>query len=108
MIRDWVQGGSVGKIKEVWAYSRKNYWVDKPVTVGDTPPKGMDWNLWINRAEDIPFSNSYMNREWIRYSHFSGAVGDMGAHILDPAYYSLDLREPLSVRADGTIRPRCR
>jgi hypothetical protein len=44
-----------------------------------------------------------MNREWIKYSHFSGAVGDMGAHILDPAYYALDLRVPLSVHADVKV-----
>ena len=41
-----------------------------------------------------------MNREWIRYTHFSGAVGDMAAHIFDPAYYALDIRIPLSVRAE--------
>ena len=41
-----------------------------------------------------------MNREWIRYSHFSGVVGDMGAHILDAAYYSLDLKAPTSVMAE--------
>ena len=62
-------------------------------------PKGFDWNLFLNRAEMIPFNTGYINREWIRYSHFSGVTGDMGAHILDGAYYSLDLRVPLSVHA---------
>ena len=41
-----------------------------------------------------------MNREWIRFTHFSGAVGDMAGHIFDPAYYALDLRTPVSVRAE--------
>ena len=100
MLRDWGQAGSVGPIREVHAYSRKNYWTDKPVVQGCVPPKTLDWNLYLNRAEEIPFSTSYMNREWIRFSHFSGAVGDMAAHILDPAYYALDLRVPLSVRAE--------
>ena len=100
MIRDWVQAGVVGPIRTVLAYSRKNYWTKtKPVT-GSVVPKTLDWNLFLNRAKEIPFSTSYMNREWIRYSHFSGVVGDMGAHILDPAYYSLDLRTPISVMAE--------
>jgi predicted dehydrogenase len=100
MLRDWGLAGSVGPIKEVHAYSRKNYWTDKPLVQGSVVPKTLDWNLYLNRAEEIPFSTSYMNREWIRYSHFSGAVGDMAAHIFDPAYYALDLRIPLSVRAE--------
>ena len=100
MLRDWGQAGAVGPIREVNAYSRKNYWIDKPVVKGSIVPETLDWNLYLNRAEEIPFSTSYMNREWIRYSHFSGAVGDMAAHILDPAYYALDLRIPLSVRAE--------
>ena len=100
MLRDWGQANSVGPIREVHAYSRKNYWTDKPLVKNCVVPKTLDWNLYLNRAEEIPFSTSYMNREWIRYSHFSGAVGDMAAHILDPAYYALDLRVPTSVRAD--------
>jgi predicted dehydrogenase len=100
MLRDWGQAGSVGPIRQVDAYSRKNYWIDQPPVKGSIVPETLDWNLYLNRAGEIPFSTSYMDREWIRYSHFSGAVGDMGAHILDPAYYALDLRIPLSVRAE--------
>lgn len=100
MLRDWGLAESVGPIREVNAYSRKNYWTDKPLVKGSVIPKTLDWDLYLNRAEMIPFSTSYMNREWIRYSHFSGAVGDMAAHIFDPAYYALDLRIPLSVRAE--------
>ena len=103
LLRDWGLAGTVGEIREVHAYSRKNYWTDKPLAPASTPPKTLNWDLYLNRAEKIPFSTSYMNREWIRYSHFSGAVGDMGAHILDPAYYALDLRVPLSVHADVPI-----
>ncbi len=100
MLRDWGQANAVGPIREVVCYSTKNYWIDKPVVEGSEVPKTLDWDLYLNRAEAIPFSTSYMNREWIRYTHFSGAVGDMAAHIFDPAYYALDLRIPLSVRAD--------
>ena len=103
IIKDWGLANTIGDIREVHAYSRKNYWTDKPIAPSSTPPKTLNWDLYLNRAAKIPFSTSYMNREWIRYSHFSGAVGDMGAHILDPAYYALDIRIPLSVRADVKI-----
>ena len=103
LLRDWGLAGTVGDIREVHAYSRKNYWTDQPLAPASTPPKTLNWDLYLNRAEKIPFSTSYTNREWIRYSHFSGAVGDMAAHILDPAYYALDLRIPLSVHAEVPI-----
>jgi predicted dehydrogenase len=60
----------------------------------------LDWDLFLNRAEKIPFSSSYMNREWIRYSHFAGIVGDMATHLFDQAYYALDLQVPTSVTAE--------
>jgi predicted dehydrogenase len=106
LIRDWVQAGAVGDIKEVWAYSRKNYWTRVDPVKGSEIPATLDWNLYLNRAREIPFSTSYMGREWIRFSHFSGVVGDMGAHILDPAYYSLDIRTPTSVIAEVKDPPK--
>ena len=103
LLRDWGLAETIGPIREVNAYSRKNYWIDKPLSAPATPPNTLNWDLYLNRAEKIPFRTCYMNREWIRYSHFSGAVGDMAAHIFDPAYYALDIRIPLSVRAEVPI-----
>jgi len=100
MVRDWVQGGCIGDVREVHVFSWKNYWTKVEPVKGYTAPKTLEWDLFLNRAEEIPFSTSYMNREWIRYSHFSGIVGDMGSHLLDPAYYALDLGLPISVLAE--------
>ncbi len=105
MIKDWGLADSIGPIRQVDAYSRKNYWTDKPIVKNSVAPKTLSWDLFLNRAEEIPFSSSYMNREWIRYRHFSGPVGDMAGHILDGAYYSLELGAPLSVRAEVETPP---
>lgn len=102
-IRDWGLAETIGPVREFNAYSRKNYWTDKPLIQGSKIPKTLDWSLYLNRAGMIPFSESYMNRNWIDYSHFSGCVGDMGGHTLDPGYYGLDLRIPLSVHAEVPI-----
>lgn len=99
-INDWVEAGAIGPVREVLAYSRKNYWTDKSIAQGRVAPGDLDWNLYLNRAGLVPFSQSYMNREWIRYSHFSGSVGDMGGHTLDAGFYALGLTAPTSVRAE--------
>jgi len=64
-INDWVAAGAIGQVREVLAFSRKNYWTDKPIIQGSKIPETLDWNLYLNRAGEIPFSESYMNREWI-------------------------------------------
>ncbi|MCP4758394.1 MAG: Gfo/Idh/MocA family oxidoreductase [Fuerstiella sp.] len=99
-INDWVRAGVIGPVREVVAFSKKNYWTDTPIVKGSAVPDGLDWNLYQNRAGEVPFSESYMNREWIRYRHFSGSVGDMGGHTLDAGFYALDLGAPISVRAE--------
>lgn len=106
ILRDWGLAETIGPVREVNCYSRKNYWIDKPIAPASTPPKTLAWDLYLNRSEKIPFSTSYMKREWIRYNHFSGAVGDMASHIFDPAYYALDIRIPLSVRAEVPIKAK--
>ncbi len=100
VVRDWVQGGCIGKVRKVIGYSRKNYCTLAEPAAGGEIPEDLEWDLFLNRAEAIPFSPSYINREWIRYSHFSGIVGDMGSHLLDPACYALDPGPPLSVMAE--------
>lgn len=100
LIRDWIKAGAIGKVSKVIGYSRKNYYTNKKPVPTEKIPDTLDWNLWLNRAEEIPYSSGYMNREWIRFSHFSGVVGDMATHILDPANYSLELGAPVSVEAD--------
>ncbi len=100
LIRDWIEAGSIGHVKEVIGYSTKNYWTKDAVVGGCAIPDTLDWDVWLNRAEEIPYSTSYMNREWIRFSHFSGVVGDMASHTLDPANYALRLGAPTSVHAE--------
>jgi predicted dehydrogenase len=102
-INDWVEAGVIGEVREVLAYSRKNYWTDQPIVQGSVTPEDLNWDLYLNRAGLVPFSQSYMNREWIRYSHFSGSVGDMGGHTLDAGFYALGLNAPVSVRADVAV-----
>ena len=103
IVKDWITANSIGPIREVIVYEPKNYWTDKPLWPETPPPKGLDWDLFLNRAAKIPYRMNYNGRNWIRYTHFSGTVGDMGSHSFDPAYYSLDLRVPISVRADVEV-----
>ena len=60
----------------------------------------MDWNVWLGPAPFRPYHPAYHPFSWRGWWDFgTGAVGDMGAHIIDHPYWALKLGLPVSVQA---------
>jgi len=102
-----VQAGAIGKIKEahVWC-SRSIKALGDPVKLAEEPvPEGFDWNAWLGPAADRPYNTGYWkggNLNWNRRWEFgNGVLGDMGSHLIDLAYWALELRDPISVQSEG-------
>jgi predicted dehydrogenase len=100
-----VQGGAIGKVKEVHTWSSKK-WGDsgRPPQRTDTPPKDLNWDLWLGVAADRPFVGDgyYHPGNWRKRLDFgTGTFGDMGCHIFDPVFAALALTAPISVRSEG-------
>jgi hypothetical protein len=72
-------------------------------TGGDPVPKGLYWYQWLGVAADRPFkANTYHPFKWRGWYAFgSGALGDMGCHIIDPVVWALELGPARSVHYDG-------
>jgi predicted dehydrogenase len=100
-----IQSGAIGKVKEVHTWSEKK-WGDtaKLPTVADPIPDGFNWDFWLGVAATRPFiKDVYHPGNWRKRLDFGTATfGDMGCHILDPVFSSLQLGSPLSVRSEGT------
>jgi hypothetical protein len=100
-----VQDGTIGKIKEVHSWCPKS-WGDmsaKPDRT-DPVPADFDWNLWLGVCADRPFiGGGYFHPgTWRKRLDFgTGTLGDMGCHIFDPLFESLNLAAPISVRSEG-------
>ena len=104
-IVELIRGGAIGNVKEahVWC-SRKpedgRYLPEvKPV------PKHLHWDLWIGPTHYHPYNPGYMPGclRWNRFWDFgSGQIGDMGSHMMDMAYWPLDLRFPTTCEAEGS------
>ena len=109
LLREWIQAGAIGAVREVHA------WSDRPIgkpwyanfAVRELPksfppvPDTLDWDLWLGPAKDRKYHPAYVPfkwRGWLDYG--TGALGDMGCHILDPAFWALDLGQPTSVQAE--------
>ncbi len=100
-----VQGGAIGKVREVHSWSNKT-WGDRAARPErrDAVPANFNWDHWLGVASDRPFlGNGYYHPgNWRKRLDFgTGTFGDMGCHILDPVFSALSLTAPLSVRAES-------
>jgi predicted dehydrogenase len=68
-----------------------------------SPPPGLNWDLFLGGAPEIPYHPVYHPFSWRGWVDFgSSAVGDMGAHLIDQPYWALGLGLPTAVTASST------
>lgn len=99
-----IQGGTIGKIREVHAWSNKKWGDLNPRrTQGDAVPTTLDWDGWIGVAKPEAYVKGYCHPgNWRKRLEFgTGTFGDMGCHIYDPVFGALGVTSPLTVRAEG-------
>ncbi|MCY3021196.1 MAG: Gfo/Idh/MocA family oxidoreductase [Planctomycetota bacterium] len=106
LLSEWLQAGLIGNVTEVhYCTDRPGGWwpqggVERPK---DTPPapKELDWDLWLGVAPERPYHPCYLPIKWRGWWDFGcGALGDIGCHVMDAAFWVLNLGEPLSIEAE--------
>jgi predicted dehydrogenase len=98
-----VRADVVGPIREVHAWSDRPIWpqgIGRPAEA-QNPPKHIDWDLWIGPMPVRPYhEGTYHPFNWRGWWDFgTGALGDMACHVVDTAFWALDLRHPTVIRA---------
>jgi predicted dehydrogenase len=100
-----IQQGSIGKIKEIHSWSGKKWGDPDPrPDRADPIPARFNWDEWVGIAAARPFLGKayYHPGNWRKRLDFgTGTFGDMGCHIFDPVFNSVQLTAPVSVRSDG-------
>ena len=97
-----VQSGAIGSVHTCHA------WVDKSWGGGERPkdtpavPPTLHYDLWLGNAPYRPYHPDYLPAVWRRWWDFGGGtLGDMGCHLIDLAFWALDLEHPTRVSAAG-------
>ena len=95
-----VKGGVIGKVREVHVWTNRPVWpqgVAKPAS--QPPPYALDWPTWVGPADvDWGYHPDYAHFNWRGWIPFgSGALGDMGAHLIDFPFWALDPGLPTKV-----------
>jgi len=99
-IREWVEAGAIGTVKEVQFWTNRPIWpqaIDRPLQAY-FPPTYLDWDLWLGPAANRPYAPAYAPFRWRGWWDFgTGAMGDMACHIMDAAFWTLGLRYPTAI-----------
>lgn len=105
LINEWIWDGAIGQVREVHCWTNRPIWpqaVDAPTEIPSVPST-LDWDLWIGPAPFRPYHPAYHPFNWRGWWDFgTGALGDMGAHILDHPFWALKLGHPVSVQASSS------
>jgi len=105
VLKEWLQAGVLGEVREVHTWTNRPVWpqgVKAPDHSKFIPvvPATLDWDLWLGVAEPRAYDPAYLPFAWRGFWDFgTGALGDMGCHLLDGAYWALDLDYPTRVEA---------
>ncbi len=115
LTNEWIQAGVIGDVREVhvWSDRAGKLWKQGIGRPSDSPPvpKTLDWNLWLGPIRERPYNPAYAPTGWRGWWDFgTGALGDMGCHIIDHPVWALKLGAPTSVEAtathDGTLNEK--
>ena len=97
-----IRSGVIGKVKEVHAWTNRPIWPQglKDKLPAQEIPKNMNWDQWIGPAPMRAYNPGYAPFKWRGWWDFgTGALGDMGCHIMDMPFWALDLKYPSAVEA---------
>jgi predicted dehydrogenase len=127
---EWVQSGAIGDVSEVhvWTNRPLSYWPQgiprpEPRRISSdlrwnmngvmarlanamgiySVPEDLEWDLFLGPAPKVEYHPVYHPFNWRGWVDWGcGALGDMGAHLLDHAYWALDLGYPTSIETVST------
>lgn len=98
----WFDEGKIGVVTKVDVWTNRPVWpqgisapIDKPIM-----PEGLDWDTWIGPSKMVDYHPLYHPFKWRGWWNFgTGALGDMGCHLIDPPFRVLGLGYPTEVES---------
>jgi predicted dehydrogenase len=108
LTNEWLRAGVIGEVREVhvWSDRAGKLWKQGIGRPAETPPmpSTLDWNLWLGPVRKRPYNPAYAPVSWRGWWDFgTGALGDMGCHIIDHPVWALELPAPTSVESRTTL-----
>ncbi len=100
---EWYNKGLIGTVDTVYVWTDRPLWPQGiPVPSGNPAlPEAMsleNWNLFVGPGDYVDYHPLYHPFKWRGWWNFgTGALGDMGCHLIDPPFRVLELGYPTEV-----------
>jgi predicted dehydrogenase len=92
LTNEWIRAG------RLWKQG-----IGRPTGTPPVPPT-LTWDLWLGPSRPRPYHPGYAPVSWRGWWDFgTGALGDMGCHIIDHPVWALELGAPSVVEARTTL-----
>ncbi len=119
LAKEWVDQGAIGTLKEIRLWTNRPIWPQGPLKKVEVPaPANLDWNVWLGVEPSEPYFEFDLTPEdakkakrgksvqpfnWRGWWQFgSGALGDMGCHIMDSSFSILHQAIPVKIEAESS------
>ena len=116
LLREWIEAGLIGEVKEVHYWTNRPIWPQGPgIVLPPAPvPETLNWDVWQGTcATDRPYSKAIHPFAWRGFWDYGcGALGDIGCHCMNSAFWALDLKGDFVVESskvsefDDTFAPK--
>jgi predicted dehydrogenase len=100
-MQEWYRAGIIGDATEIKVWTNRPVWPQGTGTPKSTDPvpDGLKWDLWLGPAKEEAYHKEYVPFSWRGFWAFgTGALGDMGCHLIDPAFKTVGLGYPTDVQ----------
>ena len=99
---DWYKAGIIGEVHTVYCWTDRPVWpqgIAWPLQKAKVP-KELDWDLWLGTAPKKDYIEKLVPFNWRGWWDYgTGALGDMGCHLIEPPFRVLELLYPTDVTA---------
>ncbi len=106
-LAEWYDADIIGDVHTVYCWTNRPVWPQGVPWPKPNPdiPKELDWNLWLGTAPQKDYVDKLVPFNWRGWWDYgTGALGDMGCHLVEVAFRVLGLQYVKDVQASvGTV-----
>jgi predicted dehydrogenase len=101
----YLQEGRIGQVyyATCWQHSHRSA---PPPRVTGGPPPGMDWDMWLGPAPNLPYEQVWSVGRRGSWDFWGGMITEWGSHLTDIVLWGMQARAPRSITAVGGLFDR--
>jgi predicted dehydrogenase len=118
LAKEWIEQGAIGTLQEIRLWTNRPIWPQGPLAKNPASvPEDLSWDLWLGVEPEEPYFefdpppetqgkrqnkavHPFAWRGWWQFG--SGALGDMGCHIMDATFSILGQRIPQKIEVQSS------